>query len=80
MLFNWEILDDGRFEDTYRAKVHDGWLVRERFGDEGVSITFVPDPRHLWKTDDISLPRHRNYFCAKCGINYASDMDHGCPL
>jgi hypothetical protein len=33
---------------TYRAKVPGGWLVRIWRADEGVGLTFVPDPNHEW--------------------------------
>ncbi len=51
--FEWEFLDgdhDTMTFDTYRAKVHDGWVVRERYYDS-VSITFVRDPHYLWRID-----------------------------
>lgn len=79
MKFIWEaVYCDDLISDTYRAKVHDGWLVRERFGDDGVSITFVPDLRHLWKLDDISFPAHHDHLCSKCGFIYAVDSIHIC--
>lgn len=50
---------DGKFyNDTYlpwRAKIPGGWLVRQQF-DEGVAMTFVPDPNHVWdgsSLDDV---------------------------
>jgi len=41
-----------------RAPIPGGWLVTARNGiirDHDISITFVPDPEHLW--DGLSLQR-----------------------
>ena len=37
-------------DDTYRAKVHGGWIVAfvESGGTKCVSSVFVPDPDHAW--------------------------------
>ena len=82
MRFVWELLhgDDEGVQDTCRAKVHDGWLVRERFGDEGVSITFVPDLHHLWKIDNTSFPPPRDHLCSICGFIYAVNSKHNCNV
>jgi hypothetical protein len=77
MNFEWQKLDDTRSGDTYRAKVYDGWLVRERY-DAGVSITFIPDPRHIWKVEDTSLPLHHQYVCAICDTIYPNGESHSC--
>lgn len=73
MIFEWDKIDLW----THRAKVHDGWLVRERW-DDSVSIVFVPDIHHLWKIEDISLPSHHQYLCATCNTIYPITESHGC--
>jgi hypothetical protein len=56
-MLEFESLQLGRGQlrgaSLYRAKVPGGWLVLFCFGD-GSSITFMPDPDHLW--DGSSLP------------------------
>jgi len=37
--FNWELIA----YETYRAKIHDGWVVKT-----GTGIVFIPDIRHEW--------------------------------
>lgn len=55
MNFEWENIRC-RWSDTYRAKVHGGWLVKEMshsiwgvFFPIGIAICFVPDPNHKWE-------------------------------
>lgn len=42
---DWESVD----ETLERLKVPGGWLVRTYMNNNGVSITFYPDPKHKWK-------------------------------
>lgn len=55
MTFEWELIFDGAYDHTYRAKVIGGWLVRHRdhWGDNEVStpMTFIPDAQHEWEIE-----------------------------
>lgn len=42
----WEKLVTSVF-DTWRARVLGGWFV-SIYNSDGTSITFYPDPDHLW--------------------------------
>jgi hypothetical protein len=51
----WEMVNSG--DELFvckRAKVPGGWIVRvgerryEVGDDEGIGLTFVPDPNHAW--------------------------------
>lgn len=56
----WEVIfiEGGKSGNTtYRARVYGGWLVNSRSWDNcsdnlvaTESMTFVPDPDHLWGT------------------------------
>ncbi len=57
MKFKWEFIcehednDHRLYRHTARARVKDGWLVREVFhqnGNPALSIIFVPDANHEW--------------------------------
>jgi hypothetical protein len=55
--FEWERLhvndrDYNWYEETDRAKVFGGWIVRSQKSLEDrlcESMVFIPDPKHLWK-------------------------------
>jgi hypothetical protein len=51
--FKWEQLKDNlTHSSTFRMKVPGGWLVKTgpwREPGAALSITFYPDPDHLWK-------------------------------
>ena len=54
MVFEWDRIDDNGNEDTFRAKVIGGWIVKAyRYGEGETagssSMVFVPDPHHNWK-------------------------------
>lgn len=52
----WEQIGDG----VYRSKIPGGWLVSYH-AEDGVALTFVPDPKHAWKADEVIVkPRHEN--------------------
>lgn len=46
----YEEIRKGDYSATFRMKVHGGWIIKEEFyfGDNGLSITFLPDPNHEW--------------------------------
>jgi hypothetical protein len=60
------LYSDG-YEDLHptleRARVFGGWLIRTISGDDDsgsfYSITFIPDPKHEWKIEE--LPQKRKY-------------------
>ena len=62
---NWEQID--AYHE--RAEVHGGWLVKaysevSNFSDDGrllhqgydlrIAMTFVPDPQHVWRLNNVS--------------------------
>ena len=41
-------------QNTYRAKVHGGWLVEtQNSAASSGGLTFVPDPNHEWQLDPV---------------------------
>lgn len=57
-MINWESLGDaGNIVEvrTQRAKVPGGWLVTVSNGySDAPSITFYPDPHHVWDGNSLS--------------------------
>lgn len=52
--FEWEIFDDDQNfnELTYRAKVINGWIVKNIDYDyKSTNICFIPDPNHEWEIE-----------------------------
>lgn len=50
MKFEWQLIRS-EWQETHRAKVHGGWLVKESspsFFPILITICFVPDPNHKW--------------------------------
>ena len=35
--------------DVMRFRIEPGWLVEDCFVTANCSLTFVPDPKHIWK-------------------------------
>ncbi len=77
MMFEWEAIATTTVNQTSRAKVFDGWIVRE-LTRAGAALVFVPDPRHLWKIIDTSLPPHHELVCNLCDSIYPSNSVHSC--
>jgi hypothetical protein len=50
---HWEQVQSDLGGACFRAKVPNGWLVMIDPGD-GISITFVPDPKHEWELDPVT--------------------------
>lgn len=48
MDLDWEEIESVEHTMLERAKVQQGWLVRQWSGDQVVGITFVPDPNEMW--------------------------------
>lgn len=53
MKLTWEVIGKQFGEQTERAKVPGGWLIKHLTGS-GVGLTYMPDPDHEW--DGSSLP------------------------
>ena len=50
----WErIENEGGPRDSWRAKVHGGWLFITWWGASynGSGATFIPDPQHQWELE-----------------------------
>lgn len=49
---DWECIENcswiSSHENTQRLWLPEGWLVKQEHS-HGISITFIPDPKHLWK-------------------------------
>ncbi len=45
--FVWDVIDGGSTDQTHRAKVFGGWIVRN-FSAGTINTVFVPDPNHEW--------------------------------
>lgn len=56
MKFEWELIvtenniDVLTYQETHRAKVKGGWIVRSET-PRGVGLIFVPDSYHAWVID-----------------------------
>ena len=42
----WELVDN---VGTNRLRVPGGWLIWSSYNENSESMTFMPDPKHLWK-------------------------------
>lgn len=53
MIFKWEMINEGNYQYTYRAKVIGGWIFRHKDinGDNEVAMgmVFIPDTEHKWE-------------------------------
>ncbi len=52
--FEWELICEAHKNDTARAKVFGGWIVRSlTYPDDRVSesMVFVSDPNHEWEVE-----------------------------
>lgn len=45
MKFEWTLISN----NTVRAKVFGGWIVRSYAGENEECMVFIPDPEHEWR-------------------------------
>ena len=46
---DWKVNHTYPPKQMVRAKIPQGWIVRETNNDGGIGLLFVPDPKHEWK-------------------------------